>query len=115
MARAYPPGPPLPSVAQAGLVLLNPTWFIQACHRRYGDVFAIRIPRIGTLVYLGDPDHIRTVTRGDPAVYRGGDAAAPLSQVLGTKSLIMLDEDQHKRSRGMMLPAFHGDSVRRQI
>src|SRR5262249_31686408 len=27
----------------------------------------------------------------------------------------MLDEDQHRRSRGMMLPAFHGDSVRRQI
>jgi cytochrome P450 len=27
----------------------------------------------------------------------------------------MLDGDRHRRSRGMMLPAFHGDSVRRQV
>jgi cytochrome P450 family 135 len=115
MARASLPGPPLPSLVQAGLVLLYPTRFVQTCHRRYGDVFAIRIPRIGTLVYLSDPDHIRTVTRGDSAIFHGGEAAAPLGQILGTKSLIMLDEDQHRRSRGMMLPAFHGDSVRRQV
>jgi cytochrome P450 len=27
----------------------------------------------------------------------------------------MLDDDEHRRSRAMMLPAFHGDSVRRQV
>lgn len=27
----------------------------------------------------------------------------------------MLDDEAHQRSRGMMLPAFHGDSVRRQV
>jgi cytochrome P450 family 135 len=115
MASASPPGPPLPSLVQAGLLFLNPTRFARTCHRRYGDLFAIRIPKIGTLVYLTHPDHIRMVTRGDPRIFRGGEAAAPLGQLLGTKSLITLDEDQHRRSRGMMLPAFHGDSVRRQV
>jgi cytochrome P450 len=115
MASASPPGPPLPSLVQAGLIFLNPTRFVRTCHRRYGDLFATRIPKIGTLVYLTDPDHIRMVTRGDPTIFHGGEAAAPLGQILGTKSLIMLDEDQHRRTRGMMLPAFHGDSVRRQV
>ena len=115
MVSASPPGPPLPSLVQAGLLFLNPTRFAHTCHRRYGDLFAIRIPKIGTLVYLTDPDHIRMVTRGDPRLFRGSEAAAPLGQILGTKSLIMLDEDQHRRSRAMMLPAFHGDSVRRQV
>jgi cytochrome P450 len=115
MASALPPGPPLPAVVQAGLIWLAPIRFVQTCHRRYGNVFAIRIPVIGTLVFLTDPADIRTVTRGDPMIFHAGEAAAPLAQVVGTRSLLVLDEDPHRRNRGMMLPAFHGDSVRRQV
>ncbi|MGH3984352.1 MAG: cytochrome P450 [Pseudonocardiaceae bacterium] len=115
MARTLLPGPPLPALLQAGLIWLDPIRFVHACHRRYGDRFAIRIPGIGTLVFLTDPADIRSVARGDPAIFRAGEAAAPLGEILGTHSLLILDVDKHRRSRGMMLPAFHGDSVRRQV
>ncbi|MGH3683904.1 MAG: cytochrome P450 [Pseudonocardiaceae bacterium] len=113
--RTLPPGPPLPAVLQAGLIWLTPARFARTCHQRYGDLFTVRIPGIGTLVFLTNPDHIRSVTRGNPAIFHAGEAAAPLSQVVGPRSLLMLDDDEHRRSRGMMLPAFHGDSVRRQV
>jgi hypothetical protein len=115
MASTLPPGPPLLGVVQAGLIWLDPIRFVNTCHRRYGDLFTVRIPGIGTLVFLADADHIRKVTRGDPAIFHAGEAALPLAQVVGKNSLLMLDEDQHRRIRGMMLPAFHGDSVRRQV
>lgn len=115
MARTLPPGPPLPGLLQAGLVWLDPVRFVHTCHQRYGDRFTIRIPGIGTLVFLSDPDDIRRVTRGDPAIFHAGEAAAPIGEMLGAKSLIRLDDDEHRRSRGMMMPAFHGDSVRRQV
>ncbi len=115
MARVLPPGPPVPGLVQAGLIWLDPIRFIHACHRRYGDRFTVKIPGIGTLVFLADPADIKSVMRGDPAIFHAGEAAVPLAETLGTNSLITLDGDKHRRSRAMMMPAFHGDSVRRQV
>ena len=115
MASALPPGPPLPAAVQAALIWLDPLRFAHTCHHRYGDMFSVRVPVIGTLVVLANPEHIRIVTRGDPAIFHAGEAAAPLAQLFGQRSLVILDDDKHRRSRGLMLPAFHGDSVRRQI
>lgn len=70
--RALPPGPPLPALLQAGLIRPDPIPFVHACHRRYGDRFTIRIPGIGTLVFLTDPDDIKSVAHGEPTDLPGG-------------------------------------------
>ncbi|MGH3909539.1 MAG: cytochrome P450, partial [Pseudonocardiaceae bacterium] len=115
MARTLPPGPPFPATVQAGLFWLIPLGFLYGCHRRYGDLFTVRVPGFGTLVYLVDRDDIRTVLRGDPEIFRAGEANTPIVEILGSRSVLAVDGEPLRRLRGMMLPAFHGDSVRRQV
>lgn len=115
MGNSLPPGPPLPAVVQAGLTWMFPLSFLRACHRRYGDRFTIRIPGFGTMVYLTGRDDIRTLLRGDPAIYHAGQANLPIAEILGSRSVLVADGEKHRRTRAMMAPAFHGDSVRKQV
>ncbi|MGH3755431.1 MAG: cytochrome P450 [Pseudonocardiaceae bacterium] len=115
MVSTLPPGPPLPALAQAGLIWLMPMRFLHSCHRRYGDRFTLQVSGFGRMVYLVDPGDIRTVLRADPAIFHAGEANLPLAEILGSRSVLVVDGEEHRRSRSMMLPAFHGDSVRKQV
>jgi cytochrome P450 len=108
------PGSRLPTPVQTALLWGLPRWWLDRAHRRYGDVFALRAAPMGTLVYLVDPEHIRTVFAGDPAVYRAGEANAVLRGVLGDSSVLLLDGQQHRERRRQLLPPFHREAVRRQ-
>lgn len=109
-----PPGPPLPRVMQAALMLHRGSHFVAACRRRYGSVFTLRVAGMGTLVYLADPADIKTVFAGDPRVFHAGQANSILGGLLGETSLLVIDEDVHRDRRRLMLPPFHRDAVARQ-
>lgn len=109
-----PPGPRLPRVVQSILV-----WgFRPNSHKRwrdrYGPMFTVRDRITGNVVVLCDPELIKRVFAGSPAVYHAGEGNAVLAPVLGTRSVLLIDGEQHRRRRKVMLPAFHGDQVRRQ-
>jgi cytochrome P450 len=108
------PKPRLPLAVQTALVWGFPRWWLDRCHRRYGDVFAVPLAPMGTVVFLADPDDIRTVFAGDPAIYRAGEGNAVVGGVLGESSVLVLDGQEHRERRRQMLPPFHRDAVRRQ-
>jgi cytochrome P450 len=108
-----PPGPRLPSLVQGALLFTSPRWW-KHLQRRYGDRFTVRLGRFGTIVYLADPDDIRTVFRGDAETYHAGEAnGSILAPVLGPASVLVTDEEQHQRQRRLMMPPFHGQAVAR--
>lgn len=115
MMHTVRPGPKLPAVIQTALAAAGSTKVLHFCQRRYGDRFTVRMIGMGTVVYLADPADIRTVLRGDPDVFHAGAANAPLAAILGSESVLVTDDEAHQRSRALMLPAFHGESVRRQV
>ena len=85
---------------------------MEECRRRYGDSFTLRIANEGTWVFLTDPDDIKQVFTGDPRLLHAGEANVVLLPVLGSNSVLLLDEDAHMRERKLMLPPFHGDRLR---
>jgi cytochrome P450 len=111
---SLPPGPPLPRVVQAALMMRYWPRFVAACRRRYGKVFTLRIASLGTLVYLDDPADIKTVFAGDPSVYHAGEANSMLAGLLGSTSVLVVDGDVHRDRRRLLLAPFHRDAVARQ-
>jgi cytochrome P450 len=85
---------------------------MEDCARRYGDMFTLRITHEGTWVFLTDPDAVKQVFTGDPRLLHAGEANIVLLPVLGSRSVLLLDEEQHMAQRKLMLPSFHGRRMR---
>jgi cytochrome P450 len=92
----------------------DPIGFFVRLHRRYGDVFTVSFPYFGRIVYVADPDVVKSVFTGDPSEFHAGEAnATVLEPALGPSSVLTLDGSEHLRQRKLLLPPFHGESVRR--
>jgi cytochrome P450 len=109
----FPPGPRLPSLVQAARVTLEPHAWLAKRRERHGDVFSSHFPFFGRVVYVADPELIKQVFTGVPDVFHAGEAnATVLGDALGGHSLLTLDGRRHLSQRKLLLPPFHGDSVR---
>jgi cytochrome P450 family 135 len=107
---ALPPGPRLPRTLQAVGWTQRPLPWLEKCHRRYGDIFTLRIRHYGDWVILSDPDDVKKVFTAGRAV--GVDTANPLlGPLLGPRSVMLLEEPEHMTRRKLMLPSFHGKAV----
>ena len=110
---ALPPGPRWPMLLQsAGLLRFRHT-FVPWLHRRYGDVFTVRIlPKGRPLVLFTRPEHAKEIFAGDPEVFHAGKGNAILGPIMGEHSLLLQDSGEHKRARKLLMPAFNGHALR---
>jgi cytochrome P450 len=111
---SLPPGPRGPGILQGFRYTRDPLGFFSRLQRRYGGLFSISFPYFGQIVYIADPALVKQVFAGDPVLFHAGEAnATVLEPALGSNSVLTLDEQQHMRQRKLLLPPFHGESVRR--
>jgi cytochrome P450 len=104
----------MPAMIQGFRYLRDPLGFLIGFQRRYGDVFTVRFPFFGQIVYVARPDLVKAVVTGAPSVFHAGEAnASVLEPALGPNSVLTLDDEPHLRQRKLLLPPFHGERVRR--
>ena len=113
MEPQLPPGPREPSVLQTIRWWNRSVPFLERNRARFGKRFTIRLLDTPPFVMLSDPDDVKQVFTAPPDVLHPGEGARILEPVVGTKSVILLDEGEHLEQRKLMLPAFHGEKMER--
>ena len=109
-ASTLPPGPRLPRTAQALLWAYRPFEFSRRAHARYGPTFTARLGGLPPAVVTVDRDAIRRLFTGDPLTKRhGNDLLRPF---VGERAVMVLEPPAHLERRKLLLPPFHGESVR---
>lgn len=108
---SFPPSVRGPEVWQLFQRGLTPERYLSRAQRRLGDVFAIQL--LGErVVVLGHPDAAREIFSQGSDSLNTGEAGEPLRPIFGSRSLPLLDGDEHLSRRKMMLPPFHGERLR---
>lgn len=110
-SASLPPGPRAPRLLQTAGFIVGGARFLEACRRRYGNVVTFRTIFDSSFVMLFDPADIKQLFQGSPRQLHAGEANALLGPVLGERSVLLLDDDEHLRHRRLMLPAFHGQRI----
>jgi hypothetical protein len=108
-----PPGPRLPASWQTILAWRQPTALLERCRARYGRRFTLRVLGQPPFVVLSDPAEIEQVFMASPEALHPGEGVRVIESLVGSSSVILLDEDAHLEQRRLMLPAFHGERMQR--
>src|SRR5947209_6339782 len=107
-----PPGPRTPALVNLLGLWKRPTACLERL-RTYGKRATIRVPFQPPFVVLWDPDELKELFTASPESVHPGEGARILEPVLGSHSVILLDEAEHLQQRKLMLPAFHGEKMQR--
>ncbi|MDX6659865.1 MAG: hypothetical protein QOJ55_687 [Solirubrobacteraceae bacterium] len=108
-----PPGPRQPKSIQTLGWWARPISFLEGARARYGRRFTVRLLGQVPFVMLAEPDDVKEMFTAPPDVLHPGAGARILEPVLGSNSVILLDEGDHLEQRKLMLPAFHGEKMQR--
>ncbi len=109
---ALPPGPTLPAPLQTARLMVRPVPFLERNRREFGDSFTIRTSPVGAMVFVSDPESVKAVFASDRVNTIAPGRNLVLAPLLGTKSLLLLEDEVHLGRRKLMLPPFHGERMR---
>ncbi|HEV7918989.1 MAG TPA: cytochrome P450 [Solirubrobacterales bacterium] len=107
----FPPGPKYPKIFQSLGMLTRLIPYGMKMRDKYGDAFTLDIIGFGKFVVLSDPDLIKQTFTADAKALHAGEGS-PLGAVLGSNSLLAIDEDRHLNQRRLLLPPFHGERMK---
>ncbi len=92
--------------------LFRPIEFMDKARREHGDAFGVTFLGFETpMVLVSDPDAVRALYRGRIDRLPPGRTLT-LEPILGSRSVLLLEGEEHLERRKLMLPPFHGERMR---
>ncbi|MBA2546533.1 MAG: cytochrome P450, partial [Solirubrobacterales bacterium] len=109
---ALPPGPTLPPALQTARFIARPVPLMERTRREFGGTFTLSLLPIGKAVFISDPPSIKALFSADRVNTIAAGRNVVLKPLLGERSLLLLEGDDHLARRKLMLPPFHGERMR---
>ena len=91
-------------------LIRNPREAMDAWVKEFGDPFLLHALN-GPVVVTGREDLIRTIYGQSPDAYEPF-AVATMTPLMGAGSMFVLDGEEHRRERRLVMPMFHGDRMK---
>ncbi len=109
---SLPPGPKAPRPIQTARWVRRPFDLFERCDRRYGDFFTLRLSGFDPMVFTSDPASVKALFAADRDNVLPPGRTFVLEPIMGPRSILLQEGEEHLRRRKLMLPAFHGERMR---
>jgi cytochrome P450 len=114
LKRELPPCGPIPATMQTLGCRWWPYVYMTRCRERFGSRFTVYPLSMPPLVFLADPQEIREVLTAPATELHPGAGSKILAPLIGARSFMLLEEDEHTHRRQTITPAFHKRMVTEQ-
>jgi hypothetical protein len=91
----------------------RPFAYLQWCRGRYGETFTVRVSGFPPLVFLSNPEQVKSVITARADVLHPGEGARTIEPLVGGESFMLEEEQQHLAGRRAILPPFHHKVIER--
>ena len=108
--ETLPPGPRFGKTLGTFNWVLRPGPYMEAASRRYGDMWTMTLAR-DRYVMVSDPELVKLIFTASPKQLYAGEANEVFGPVVGSRSVLLLDEEEHMTQRKLLLPPFHGKHI----
>lgn len=112
MFMLLPAGPGSPSWIQLHSYVYRPFQFLQDAKQRFGDVFTIRLGRLGNLIVVHRRDHVEQVFQAKASFLTSALSNDIAKPVVGSRSVFVLDGAEHLARRKTLLGQFQAGGAR---
>ena len=104
---------PVPAPLQTLLFWRSPFRYLQYCRRLYGPTFTLNATSHPPLIFLSELHEIRSLMAASEDVLRPGEGGATVSPIVGERSFMLSDGEEHRLGRKTVVASFHARAVER--
>jgi cytochrome P450 len=109
--NGLPPGMPFPTAILTYVYWRSPFLYMERCQNRYGRRFTHRMTSFPRLVFLSDPTEVKTMLAAPADVLRPGKGGAKIAPIVGWRSFMLIDGNEHLNGRKAALPALQKRTI----
>lgn len=102
-----------PSFLQKLQWVFDPVGYMERAAHRYPDIFTTKIGGgEDSFIFVQHPQALQQILTNDRKQFTApGHLSGILQPLVGNYSILLLDGEDHKRERKLLMPSFHGDRM----